>query len=79
MSYMLEVYYREPADEAREGRAAACAATHGGRLGYREEPTRAGGPVCLTFEFPGAEQARAAAESLRGRGEHVEGPAEYGP
>ena len=53
-------------------------AISGGRLDYREVPERAGGPVCLTFEFPGAEEAQAAAESLREHGEHVEGPAEYG-
>ena len=78
MSYMLEVYYREPADEVREGCAAQCASTHGGRLGYREGPARAGGPVCLTFEFAGLDDAQRAAEALRSRGEHVEGPAEYG-
>lgn len=78
MSHMLEVYYKEPADAAREARVVACAARHGGRLDWREEAARAGGPVCLTLEFPGLEQARGAAASLRECGEHVEGPAEYG-
>lgn len=77
MSYMIEVYYRVPEDKAREGRVAECAAAHGGRLDYREVE-RLGGPVCLTFDFPSVEEALAAADSLRGHGEHVEGPADYG-
>ncbi len=78
MSCMIEVYYREPTDEARENRLVESAKAYGGRLDYRESPDRPGGPVCLTFEFSEADQALAAAESLRGHGEHVEGPADYG-
>ena len=77
MSYMLEIFYRAPADERRERRLNACAASHGGRLDYREPPQTPGGPICLTFEFDGLEQAQAAAGCLRGEGQHVEGPCAY--
>jgi hypothetical protein len=38
MSYMFEVYYRPPADPAREAALAECVSSHGGRLDYREVP-----------------------------------------
>ena len=78
MSFMIEVYYRAPADELHERRVSACAGSHGGRLDYRELPDSATGPVCLTFEFDVLGQADAAADCLRGGGEHVEGPSRYG-
>ncbi len=78
MSYMIEVYYREPEDKAREGRLAECASSYGGRLDYREDPEGAGGPICLTFDFPTAEQAWAAADSLRDHSERIDGPQDYG-
>jgi hypothetical protein len=78
MSYMFEVYYRPPPDPAREAELAERVTVHGGRLDYREAPDGGLGGVCLTFEFGDLSQARAAAESLRLQGEHVEGPVEYG-
>ncbi len=79
MSSMFEVYYRSPADPAREAALVECVSSHGGRLDYREAPDgNQSGSICLTFEFGDREQARAAAESLRWRGEHVEGPVDYG-
>jgi len=49
-------------------------------LDYREAPDDGGGPggVCLSFEFNDLERARVAAELLRQKGEHVEGPVDYG-
>jgi hypothetical protein len=35
--------------------------------------------ICLTYEFSELAQAEEAAEFLRHRGEHVEGPVAYGP
>jgi hypothetical protein len=80
MSYMLEVFYKAPADAAKEATLTECVSKLGGRLDYREPPS-AGGPggVCLTFEFSDLDRAQAAAESLRRQGEHVEGPSDYGP
>ena len=71
---------RPPADPAREAALADRVSRLGGRLDYREAPDdgRPGG-VCLTFEFPDIDRARAAAEPLRAQGEHVEGPSDYGP
>jgi hypothetical protein len=80
MSYMFEVHYRPPADPIRESALTASISFHGGRLDYREAPDgHRAGSVCLTFEFDDLEQARAAAETLRRQGEHVEGPVDYGP
>lgn len=80
MSYMFEVYSRPPADPVREAALAERVSSQGGRLDYREAPAGSGpGGVCLTFEFSDLELARAAAESLRRQGEHVEGPVDYGP
>ena len=79
MSYMVEVYYRPPADPVREAESAGRVTIHGGRLDYREVPDGGPGGVCLTFEFSDLGQAQAAAESLRRQGEHVEGPVDYGP
>jgi hypothetical protein len=77
MSYMFEVYYKPPVDPAREDALGEQVARLGGRLDGREAPTETAG-VCLTFEFDGIEQAEAAADALRRRGEHVEGPYDYG-
>lgn len=80
MSCMFEVYYRPPADPAREAVLTECVARLGGRLDFRETPDDGdAGGVCLTFEFDDPERARQAADSLRERGEHVEGPVDYGP
>ena len=79
MSYMFEVYYRPPADAAKEAALTERVSRLGGRLDYREAPDE-GKPssVCLTFEFNDIDRARAAAEALRAQGEYVEGPVDYG-
>ncbi len=77
---MFEVYYRPPEDPSKESTLKECVSGFGGRLDYREVPDEGEpGGVCLTFEFDDLSRARAAAESLRQHGEHVEGPVDYGP
>jgi hypothetical protein len=76
---MFEVYYRSPADSRKEATLTARVANLGGRLSYREGPENSAENVCLTYEFDGQDQAEVAAEALRAQGEHVEGPADYGP
>jgi hypothetical protein len=77
MSYMFEVYYRPPADRARESTRTARVEREGGRLQFREDDAESG-PICLTYEFDDFELAERVADDLRTRGEHVEGPANYG-
>ena len=79
MSYNIEVIYRAPVDVVREHRITDTAKAHCGELAYREEPNA--GPsqsVCLTYEFHAFDSAANAASELRIRGEHVEGPSNYG-
>jgi hypothetical protein len=79
MSFVFEVYYKPPVDGTREAAASAQASRFGGHLDFREESQRPGeGAICLTYEFDDFAQAEAAAELLRQRGEHVEGPVDYG-
>jgi hypothetical protein len=74
---MFEVYYRPPVDARREAGLTELVTGMGGRLTFREFPEPRG--VCLTYEFDDHEQAETAAAALRARGEHVEGPMDYGP
>jgi hypothetical protein len=76
MSFIFEVYYKAPANPAKETALANRVLPFGGRLDYREDATSQTG-VCLTFEFDSHEKAVAAAEVLRQLGEHVEGPMDY--
>lgn len=79
MSFMLEVYYPAPTDHERESRIRAAAGRYAGELTFREESS--GWPstsICLTYEFSDCESAENAAILLRGNGEHVEGPSDYG-
>ncbi|MBY0522380.1 MAG: hypothetical protein K2R98_03240 [Gemmataceae bacterium] len=80
MSFMFEVYYAPPADPTKEAWLTDLVARLGGRFDFREEPvaTTPGG-VCLTYEFDSWDTATTAAVTLRERGEHVEGPQDYGP
>lgn len=79
MSVMFEVMYRSPTDLRREAIISQRASEFGGRLTCREEPQAVGsGPVTLTYEFNGFQDAEKAAARLRSQGEHVEGPMEYG-
>lgn len=79
MSYMFEVYYRPPPDPGKEAGLTELVTRLGGRFDFREEPAKsAAGGVVLTYEFDNWETATTAAEALRQRGEHVEGPQDYG-
>jgi hypothetical protein len=78
MCYIVEVYYPPPPNDKREAALAASASEFGGRAGFREVGNENGsGSICLTYEFDDVAQANCAAEALRDRGEHVEGPVEY--
>jgi hypothetical protein len=78
MSFMFEVYYKPPADRAKETVLTDRVTALGGRLDYREDATEVTG-ICLTFEFDSPDSAQRAADALRELGEHVEGPMDYGP
>jgi hypothetical protein len=79
MSYMFEVLYKSPPDSRREHAISESLGEFGGNLTCREEPDAIGvGPVCLTYEFEDLQVAQKAASWLRSRGEHVEGPVDYG-
>jgi hypothetical protein len=76
---MFEVYYKAPPDPHKEALLTERVSKLGGHLSYREDAGHSAiRSVCLTYEFESLEQATVAAESLRGRGEHVEGPVDYG-
>ena len=77
MSFMFELFYKSPEDEAKEARIVAYVVAGGGRLDYREPADRDGGAIVFTFEFESREQAETVATSLRQRGEHVEGVSDY--
>jgi hypothetical protein len=77
---MLEVLYHAPTNLERESRIARTVEEHGGRITYKEEPAE-GSPaetVVLTCEFDDYRAAEAAPKQLRGLGEHVGGPMDYG-
>jgi len=80
MSVMFEVMYRAPVDSERENRLTERMVKRGGKLDFREETEISGmcSQVCLTYEFDHWKEAESAAAALRGQGEHVEGPCEYG-
>jgi hypothetical protein len=79
MSFIIDVYFRSPADPDKEKALTQRVAALGGRLDYRESPqSAANGSICLTFEFGRRDEAEAAARALREQGEHVEGPVDYG-
>jgi hypothetical protein len=76
MSFMFEVYYKPPANSAKEEAVTSRVVSLGGRLDYREDAAEHTG-ICLTYEFDDHEKATNAAELLRQLGEHVEGPMNY--
>ena len=76
MSVMIEVYYKQPVDCAREKMIVDCASRYGGELTFHEDDTA--NSVCLTIQFPSWESALAATSKLEESGEHVEGPMDYG-
>lgn len=73
---MFEVYYRSPADPAKEADLTSRVADFGGRLDYREDATEHTG-IILTYEFDDRDNAKKAADLLRQLGEHVQGPMDY--
>ena len=80
MSFMFEVYYKPPADPAKEAALTDRVTALGGRLDYREDANGNGlSGVCLTYAFDSQDLAQKAADILRQFGEHVEGPTDYGP
>jgi hypothetical protein len=79
MSVMFEVLYKSPPDSRREAVISESVSRFGGCLTCREDPDVLGaGPICLTYEFGDRSVAEEAASCLRSRGEHVEGPVDYG-
>lgn len=78
MSFMIGVYYKPPTNTAKESALTQRVAALGGHLDFREEASEHAG-ACLTYEFDDMESATRAADALRQLGEHVEGPADYGP
>lgn len=78
MSFIFEVYYEPPVNPAKESALTQRVADLGGHLDFREEAGEHVG-VCLTYEFDDLPSAAKAADALRQLGEHVEGPADYGP
>jgi hypothetical protein len=79
MSYMFEVLYKSPSDSRREASISESVGEVGGNLTARGEPdVIESGPVCLTYEFDDLRVAERAASCLPSRGEHVEGPVDYG-
>ncbi len=80
MSFMFEVFYKPPANPAKEAALTDRVAALGGCLDFREDPEEHElGGVCLTYEFDDLEKATKAAAALRLVGEYVEGPVDYGP
>lgn len=80
MSFMFEVYYRQPPDTQKEAALMERVVSLGGRMTYREVPDDGiTAAVCLTYEFDDRDAVEAAAKLLREQGEHVEGPSDYGP
>jgi hypothetical protein len=76
MSQMIEIYYRKPADAEREREIQNSVREFGGQITYREDDVPYG--ICLTIEFCDRASAELACNRLRDRGEHVEGPMQYG-
>ncbi|HEX7450028.1 MAG TPA: hypothetical protein VF306_20880 [Pirellulales bacterium] len=82
MSYMFEVYHLSPIDAMKELELTQKVLRLGGRLDFREEGKADSSvnlpAICLTYEFEELSQAEKAAELLRDKGAHVEGPVDYG-
>jgi hypothetical protein len=79
MSSAFDLLYKLPRDPARERRLTDAVSGHGGRLDHVDETAiNVSTTVCLTYEFDDLPAAERCAVALRGQGEHVEGPYEYG-
>jgi hypothetical protein len=77
MSFAIELYYHGPENVVREKLLVEQITGLGGKLDFRELTGSTGEAICLTFEFEDREAANKAANILRSRMEHVEGPYEY--
>ena len=75
MTWMFELYFKQPCAPEQEQAAITAVAPYGGRLDFREISQA---NICLTFEFEKRSKAEAAHQSLFNRGLHVEGVGEYG-
>jgi hypothetical protein len=76
---MFAVYYKSPVNLKKEEEITGAVARFGGNLDCRETSAETGsGAVRLTYEFHEMESAQKAADLLRRRGDHVEGPVSYG-
>jgi hypothetical protein len=79
MSVMIVVCYSKPEDADRERRISECASHYGGLVTYREDDFGySENAISLTVEFSSWEAAERATSTLRGSGEYVQGPFEYG-
>lgn len=76
MTVMIEIYYHKPSDPQREAVIGQCLANLEGKVTYREDDSS--DTICLTAEFNSWGKAQAACTALRAKGEHVEGPSDYG-
>lgn len=80
MAWAFDMYYKLPRDAAREQRFAHEVSSHAGRLDHADVTAIEGvsATVCLTYEFDDPSAAEVCAAFMRSRGEHVEGPYDYG-
>jgi hypothetical protein len=78
MSYMFEVYYKAPPDDALEARLLEEVSRFGGKFDYRDLPSEHSEAVSISYEFNDLAAAESAASHLHTLGYHVEGPGEYG-
>jgi hypothetical protein len=70
VSYIIEVFYRQPRDPEREIRLAEQVAIFGGQFDFWEESTipEVSSSICITFEFTDERQAAQAVTMIRGTG-----------
>ena len=80
MSFMTDVYFKPPANPAKEAVITDRMIFFGGRLDLREDTDDHDlDGVCLSYEFDDIEGATQAADLLRELGEDFEGPYEMRP
>lgn len=80
MAFITDVYYKPPANPAKEAVVTDRMAQLGGRLDLREDTDDHDlGGVCLCYAFDDMEGATKAADLLRELGEDFEGPYELRP
>ena len=77
MSLKIELYYHAPENVEREKILGEQIASLGGKWDCRETTGPTNEAICLTYEFADRKTAEKAADMLRSKGEHVEGPCDY--